>query len=203
MPPAPSSSRPSSRHVPPPPPALTGAERFVGIEATVAEFWSYAMRDLRSNAVRGVLAEWWVARAVGVTQPMPSWHEFDVLTPSGVRVEVKAGGYLQSWPQRSLSRIVFGGLRGRVWDRESGRSGEPTYNADVYVLCVQTAQRHDEYDPLDVGQWAFHVLPRSIVAELGRDSLGLGTVQRLVDLVAYADLARAIEDAGASPSADG
>ena len=73
-----------------------------------------------------------------------------MLTRGGVRVEVKASGYLQAWRQRRQSRIEFTGLRGRVWDDDTGRSASATYNADVYVFAVQTATNHYDYDPLDV-----------------------------------------------------
>lgn len=96
---------------------LTGDERFKGLDLTVKDFWSYAARDLRSNVLRGVLAEWLVAKAVDAPEPRPEWDEFDVLTPARVRVEVKSSAYLQAWPQGDLSKISFSGLR---VDRLSG-----------------------------------------------------------------------------------
>lgn len=71
---------------------------------------------------------------------------------------------------------------------------EPTYNADVYVFAVQTARTHESYDPLDIAQWEFYVLPRRVVEELNQQSVGLQTLQRLaVEAVAYQDLAQAIK----------
>src|SRR4029078_9755631 len=36
--------------------------------------------------------------------------------------------------------------------RARGVSPEATYNADVYVFAVQTAQSHDAYDPLEIDE---------------------------------------------------
>lgn len=83
----------------PDPIALDGSERFQGVDASVLDFWRFAMSDLRMNNVRGYLAEFLVARAVGARGNRVEWDAYDVLTPDGVRVEVKVRGYLQSWAQ--------------------------------------------------------------------------------------------------------
>lgn len=160
--------------------ALTGDERFVGVDGAVKDFWAYAMRDLRTNTTRGLLAEWLVAKAVGA-DPHEEWESFDVLTPEGVRVEVKASAYLQSWEQRQLSSITFGRLRGQRWSGREGYAGDSSYNADVYVFCVQTATTHDDYDPLDVSQWSFYVVPSAAIEATGYKTIGLPTLLNLVD----------------------
>lgn len=59
-------------------------------EATVLDFWRWGFSDLRLNIVRGVLAEFLVAKAVGATEtPKEEWANFDVGTPASVRVEVR------------------------------------------------------------------------------------------------------------------
>ena len=45
---------------------LTGDEQFTGSALTVADFWRWAFSDLRTNIVRGVLAEYLVASAVAI-----------------------------------------------------------------------------------------------------------------------------------------
>lgn len=56
---------------------------------------------------------------------------YDVLTPEGLRVEVKSTGYLQAWAQPSHSRISFGSMKDRTRTPEGGESADPTLNADV------------------------------------------------------------------------
>ena len=47
---------------------MDGGRRFVGLDATVADFWRWAFSDLRDNTTRGILAEFLVAKAVGDTK---------------------------------------------------------------------------------------------------------------------------------------
>ncbi|MGW4647232.1 hypothetical protein [Kitasatospora sp. NPDC004289] len=164
---------------------------------TVLDFWRYAMPDLRTNTTRGLLAEYLVHRAVGAVQRNEEWASFDVLRPDGLRIEVKTSAYLQSWGQRQLSTIQFSRLRGRTWDPETGEALEQSYNADVYVFCLHTAQTHADYDPLDVGQWSFYVAPRAVVEATGQLSIGLASVRRLCgEAAAYGELAQRIAVCG-------
>jgi len=172
----------------PPAVPLDGSEPFRGMDATVADFWAFAMSDLRMNNVRGYLAEFLVRQAVGATHTRVEWDSADVIAPDGSRIEVKASAYVQSWAQRGPSRITFGGLRGRMWTPQDGLSTDLSYNADVYVFAVQTADSHDSYDPLDVSQWAFWVVPVAKLAQLGFTSISLATVERLADRIGFQDL---------------
>lgn len=174
---------------------LTGAEHLSGVDATVQDFWRFAMSDLRMNNVRGYFAEFLVAMALGAEGPRIEWDAYDVLASDGTRVEVKSSAYPQVWDQRRPSRIKFTGLTGRTWTPQEGESPTATFNADVYVFAVQTAQTHDQYDPLDVSQWSFYVLGRRVLEDLGYQSLGLATLGKLTSAVEYSDLADAIHSA--------
>lgn len=157
------------------------------------------MSDLRMNNVRGYLAEFLVAKAVGAEGPRLEWDAYDVQAPDGTRIEVKSSAYLQVWDQRRPSRIVFSGLRGRTWTPQDGEALEATYNADVHVFAVQTAQRHDDYNPLDVGQWQFYVLPRVAIEATGYRSISLPTLLATAGAPApYPELAGAIAHAAAA-----
>lgn len=178
---------------------LTGDEPFQGVDATVQEFWAFAMSDLRMNNIRGYLAEFLVAKAVGATGPRVEWDAYDVLTPEGIRVEVKSAGYLQVWAQRRLSRVSFGSMKGRTWTPEGGESPEATLNADVYVFAIQSATSHDNYDALDVSQWEFYVVGRTAIEATGYASIGLSTLRTLTDgPVDFLHLGDAIQTAARS-----
>jgi hypothetical protein len=158
---------------------LTGAEHILPGVA-VRDFWAWALGDLRLNSTRGMLAQFLVAKALGDPRLRDDgWGNFDVLTPKGIRVEVKSSGYLQSWTQRRLSKIVFSGLKGRSWDAETGYSAEPEFRADVYVFAVHTCQDPSTYDPLDLDAWIFYVLPAKIIRELGQKTLSLARLAAL------------------------
>jgi len=181
---------------PPLPGALAGTEAFAGLDATVNDFWSFAMSDLRMNNVRGYLAEFLVAKAVGATGRRVEWDAYDVLSPEGVRIEVKTSGYMQSWRQRAPSRISFTVKRAHTWSPELGESAEKSLNADVYVFALQSAGDHDSYDALDVNQWTFYVAPLEDLESAGMETFSLATLERLgVEAVAFAELAARIRTA--------
>lgn len=147
----------------------------------VGDFFSWAFSDLRSNTTRGILAEFLVAWALGVREGVRAgWDDFDVLTPDGIRVEVKASGYLQSWVQKRPSKISFGRLTGRSWNAETGELGEKReLRADVFVFAIQTCSDPNGYDPLDLDAWHFLVLPRIKVEKTGARSISLSTLRSL------------------------
>jgi hypothetical protein len=177
---------------------LVGDEPIVGTSAVVRDFWAWVLSDLRTNTVRPMLAEFLVAQAVGaVAQPRIEWDAYDVVTPDGVRIEVKSSAYLQAWTQARPSSIRFGGLNGRTWDAITGYSPAASYNADVYVFAVVTARDHESYEPLDSAQWSFWVLPRATVEATGQRSLTLTRVEALAGApVSYGGLAEAVRGAG-------
>jgi hypothetical protein len=195
--------------VPPPPARLdpsTGLRkrgRFLGENAHVRDFWSWTFSDLRQNNVRGHLAEYIVGLALGVPLTVRnSWDDYDLLVPPGklcrgaVRLQVKSAAYLQAWGQRKLSAITFGGLRRRPfpWSADQGFVlGETKCpKADVFVFAIETAQRHEDYEPLEIDQWAFRVLPAHLITQ---DTLSLGTLAKLASEVTFDGLAEAITQA--------
>jgi len=195
--------------VPPPPVRLDPITSFrkggslLGENAHVLDFWSWAFSDLRQNNVRGHLAEYIVGFALGVPLTVrSSWDDYDLLVPAGmaargpVRLQVKSAAYLQAWGQRKLSAIIFGGLRRRPfpWSADQGfvLGKIKCPKADVFVFAIQTAQRHDDYDPLEIDQWAFRVLPAHLITQ---DTLSLGTLSRLSSEVTFEGLADAVTQA--------
>ena len=177
-------------------PLLTGDETVL-LGATVRDFWAWALGDLRLNSARGMLAQFLVARAVGDQRARDEgWGNFDVLAPSGIKIEVKASGYLQSWRQVKPSAIRFTGLKARTWSDETGYSPEPEFRADVYVFAVQTCRDPAAYNPLDLAAWEFYVLPGIRIRELNQNSLGLSSLHALVpNPIPWEGLQSAIQDA--------
>jgi hypothetical protein len=177
----------------PGPPPLTGQEPFDGLDATVIDFWRWAMSDLRMNNVRGYLAEFLVARAVGSAGIRIEWDSHDVTAPDGTRIEVKTTGGIQAWEPANPPRPKWSGLRARTWSPVDGYSAEASYNADVYVLCHHTATTRMDYRALDTSQWDFYVMSQTEVAATGWNSMKLSTVRRLSGgKVGYPNLTAAI-----------
>jgi hypothetical protein len=184
---------------PPPPLALSGTEPFEGLDALVVDFWRFAMSDLKTNNVRGYLAEFMVARAVGAVAPRVEWDAWDATSPDGVRIEVKTSGYIQAWAQKKLSVPTFRVAPAYGWDSSTGAwSDEQSLNAHVYVFSLHTATSHDAYDPLDTSQWKFYVASRTAVERRTARQMGLATLSKVAgDPVAYGELGAAIASTAA------
>jgi hypothetical protein len=173
---------------PAPPQALEGADRFAGADATMLDFWRWTFSDLRDNTQRGVLAEFRVALALGRTETRrKAWDNYDVSSGSGLRVEVKASGYLQSWAQTKHSRLSFGRVIARTWDANTNEFGaEPEVRAGVFVFSVQTCTDPQRYDVLDLavgvlrrrGRASARVRLQEREHRLGTQTRGAGVFQR-------------------------
>jgi hypothetical protein len=123
---------------------------------TVPEFWRWASSDLMGNALRGVLAEYLVAQALECANgARVEWDAFDLCTPSGLRIEVKTSGYVQSWSQRTESRSTFDIATKHGWYAASNTvAPTPERPADVYVFALHAHCVKEAADPLDVSQWS-------------------------------------------------
>jgi hypothetical protein len=177
---------------------LTGHELFSDSGISVLDFWRWASSDLRENIIRGVLAEFLVARAVGDPSALRhAWDNFDVTAPDGTKIEVKSSAYLQSWRQKTLSKITFTGLTGRAYSYETNELDvERTLRADIYVFAMHTCQDPDQYDVLDLASWEFYVVPVAALQEAGSPrSITKGWLDRHeFAAVGFGDLAAAIAE---------
>ena len=127
------------------------------IDAT--QFWQWAFSDFLTNSLRGVLAEYIVAQAIECTnKPRVEWDAYDLITDTGVKIEVKSSAYLQSWQQLRPSTIRFDIASKRGWNAETNiYAMESTRAANIYVFCVFMEQDRKRADPLDLTQWFFLV----------------------------------------------
>ena len=134
---------------------------------SLGDFWSWAASDLASNALRGSLAEYLVARALGIELTVRAeWAAYDLQVPGGPSLEVKSSTYLQTWPQREPSRPCFGIKPTVAWSPEAGTyapSEQRRRQADLYVFALLHHLDKVTLDPMDVTQWTFHVLPRHVL----------------------------------------
>ena len=158
-------------------------------EHTLLEFWRWSSSDLLSNATRGVLAEYIVGLSLGCAGgSRREWDAADLLTPAGLRIEVKSAAYLQTWAQTRPSRITFGIQPTTGWDAETNTLSEARKRqADVYVFALLHHQVKRTVDPLDLDQWTFHALStlklNTHVPE--QRSIGLASLEALEPEVAH------------------
>lgn len=129
------------------------------------EFHAWAFDDLLTNTTRGVLAEYIVAKALGVDgKKRIEWDRFDLRYADGIGIEVKSAAYAQAWEQVKPSVIKFDIRPTQGWDAQTNTySATRERSAEVYVFCVLNGTDPKQIDPLDVKQWTFYVLPTSLL----------------------------------------
>ena len=150
---------------------------------TLAAFWAWNGSDLLNNALRGKLAEYIVARAIGASgEVRVEWDPYDLTAPYGARIEVKSGAYIQSWHQERYSSISFGVSRQLAWNSTTNQLGsEQVRSADVYVFCVLHHRDQDTVNPLDLDQWTFYVAATSLLDDMlgSQKTVSLSTLLRI------------------------
>jgi hypothetical protein len=151
------------------------------------------------NTARGYLVEFLVAQALGDRSKMRvEWGPYDVKAADGTLVEVKTTGRLQSWAIRRPSppSWSFKSVQsGRVWSDVLGdyQEVDPATRVHVWVFALQTATEPAAYDPLDIDQWEFRVMPHRQLLATNQLSARLSFFDRLgVEPVPYAGLAAAV-----------
>ena len=173
------------------------------------EFWQWSASDLVDNTTRGVLAEFIVAKALGIdVHPVRvGWAPWDLgmdlETDRPIRIEVKSAAFLQSWGQRRLSTVQFVVPKRRAFNSENNSMEViPRRHANVYVFALLWHKDKPTLDPLNLDQWRFYVLPTRTLDERTRSqhSITLHSLEALpgVIVVGFAQLAEAVSRAASS-----
>jgi hypothetical protein len=98
---------------------------------------------------------------------MNDYDSYDAITPDGKRIEVKCSAYIQRWPQKAPSRIVFDiGCR-RAYDYDQfDFVGDPRRHSDIYVFACHHHKDKGTVDSLDLAQWSFYIVPTARINEV-------------------------------------
>ena len=177
---------------------LTGNEQLFGGDVDLPEgkalnFWKWAFSDLRMNNLRGVFSEWQVAVLLDIPlDDRDSWAPYDLKSSDGVSIEVKSAAYLQAWSGSSISNnIRFTGLKGRTWTPEEGFSESQSFNADLYVFCLQTEKNPDNWDAFNLNHWRYFLLPKPVLEEWNQKSIGLSRLKERADELTASEFSEA------------
>lgn len=163
-------------------------------------FWQWGASDLAGNgAIRGVLAEYLVARALDLAADgaRDARGRLDLKTKTGIRVEVKSAAHLQREDDNKLPTIEI--LNDRSGSPEEGsdtRRKEARRRGDAYIFAVLVPPAKKDVDPLNITQWRFYVVRASVISTKTRSqqSISLATLERLAKRwVAYEGLPDAVE----------
>jgi len=160
---------------------------------TLLDFWRWSVSDILSNATRGRLAEFLVATATNIDIKIVrnEWSAYDLITPDGIKLEIKSAAYLQSWYQRILSTISFSIKLARHWDNATNKLAlVPQRHADVYVFCLLKHEDKSTVDPLNLDHWDFYVLATKELNNYTRSqhSITLKSLQKLTSAIGYHEI---------------
>lgn len=168
----------------------------IGTRFHMMDFWSWSQSNLLEMTTRSSFSEFLVASAMdAVDSPREVWAPHDVVTKDGIRIEVKAAGYIQDYGQKKLSMISFGIAANRAWGAVANTlETEGHRNSDVYVFAVLSHKDKPTVDPSNVDQWSFYVLPTRALAVIPKQkTIQLSALKRLSPIEAmYSTLKQAI-----------
>jgi hypothetical protein len=163
------------------------------------DFWKWAFWDFQANTLRGILAEYIVARALDCTKKQrEEWKEYDLITHNGDKVEVKCSGYFQSWSEEGQkSQIKFDIGEKKFWDPKTKKySATASRYADFYVFCIDLSTERDINKPLDVNYWRFLVCKTSFLYQKFRhqETVSLSALENEgLKQITYSELPKKIE----------
>lgn len=150
---------------------LTGDEPFTvagrptGFD--LLSFWQWSSSDLVVNVIRGLLAEYLVAQALGLAEDVRDpWQPYDLETPRGLTLEVKSCSYLQSWFQKKHSDVGFSIAETTAWSADtSAFVGGRQRQAHAYVFALLKHRDKATLNPRDLDQWEFYLVPTKVVTD--------------------------------------
>lgn len=181
----------------------SGSEPFVidgqPLDFNLKNFWEWAASDLVDNTWRGVLAEYLVARALGINCDVirNGWGPVDLISPAGVTIQVKSAAFLQAWYQKQPSRISFSIKAHRAFDAETNSLSEkPQRVGQVWVFALLAHEDKSTLNPMDLAQWQFYVVPKDVLDGYQRSqhSITLQSLRRLaIKPVSFRQLAVEVE----------
>ena len=154
------------------------------------DFWKWSVSDIISNASRGRFAEFIVATALGIDLKMvrDEWSAYDLISPEGIKIEVKSASYIQSWYQKDFSKIGFSIREAKEWSNETNlMAANPSRTSDLYVFCLLKHKDQSTLDPLKMEQWEFYILSTKTINNYKRSksSITLKSLQNLTSPVLY------------------
>ncbi len=179
-----------------PPISLTDTAKVHGgpelSNAALLDFWRWGYSDLSDDDVKGAFAEWIVQKLLGIAATRRIlWANSDLITSSGVRIEVKSSAYWQSWkyldesgqplakalhePTSSRGKIRFTGLMAGD-STQTDRSKKMDFKSDLYVFAFQNETNLDRWNALDLSQWEFYLVTRQKLVDRGWKSISLQTL---------------------------
>lgn len=125
------------------------------------EFWEWYASDLMHGPLRGAVAEYIIAQALGIdcSSGRNLWAAYD-LEYQGHSIEVKSSAYLQKKEHLHLSKRL-------TFSIDTHKHGAETkHHAELYIFCLIHCKDEAMCDPMDLSQWTFYILPTVEIEKL-------------------------------------
>ncbi len=160
---------------------MTGNELFQNnglfMNFNLLDFWSWYASDLLNHPVRGAIAEFIVAKALGLsTEDKAGWSPYDLLY-NGKKLEIKSCARVSDSHGGKTSRIVFSIKKQLCLREEDVTDGYCTkeqlwkhkcHHSDFYIFCFLAEDDNSKANPVMLEQWEFYILPTPVMdRELG------------------------------------
>jgi len=163
------------------------------------DFWKWNVSDLLSNATRGTLAEFIVAMAmeIDLSDVREEWDAYDLETNNGIKIEVKASAYLQTWFQKGYSKIIFSIKPAYSWNSETNELSKiKSRPSDVYVFCLLNHKDKNTVNPLILEQWIFYVVSTNKINNIcgNKNSIQLRALEKITECVYFDKLNEKIKE---------
>ena len=157
---------------------LTGDEHFQysgkDTDFNLSGFWRWYASDLLNHPVRGAIAEFVVAKALGLpTDDKAGWKPYDLLY-RGKKIEIKSCARVSDSHGGKTVRIVFSIKKQLcLWD-EDVTDGYCTkeqlwkhhcHHSDYYIFCFLAEGDNNKANPMKLEQWEFYILPTAVIDE--------------------------------------
>ena len=164
---------------------MKGNEKFLfkneNLDFDFSDFWRFQYSNIYS--LHGEIAEFIVARALGVTEAQNSayWTLWDI-TYRNVKIEVKATAYYHLWnDEAKISKQRTFGITKANGAYDSGVCGNDEFcrQNDIYVFCLNTGETKETSYPLNLDNWEFYIVPTSFINEHCKDNktISLGRIK--------------------------
>lgn len=180
----------------------TGNENFIAgnekLDFILTEFWSWNQSNLVENRTRGLLAEFIVKKALNISSVKRiEWDNFDLISNSGKKIEVKSAAYIQSWEQKDFSKISFG-IAETIGARDYKEfDGKKRRWSDYYIFCLLNNKNQSTINPIDLEQWIFFVLKTEVINNKipKQKNINLNSLKRLNPIECkFKDLKKIIDE---------
>jgi len=152
------------------------------LDFKLIDFWVWNQSDLIENRNRGILAEFIVQKALGISSSSRlEWDSFDLKTDEGIKIEVKSAAYIQAWKQNKYSSISFGIKPTCMLLENNNFSQVKTRQADIYIFCLLEHKEQATIDPMKLDQWIFYILTTKTLNEKfpNQNSISISTIETI------------------------